>query len=70
VQPRPFAPWGGWEELHASAKRIAAQPSWTDGLEVFAIGDDEIRHAWAERVGRPWTVGRLLDHETAPVPLP
>ena len=38
---------------------------------MFAIGtDDEIRHAWCERLDRPWTEWRVLDHEMAPVPLP
>ena len=70
VQLRPFGAWNGWEDLHGRAKRLAAQPSWTDGLEVFAIGaDDEVYHAWCERLDWPWTPWRLLEHEKAPAPL-
>ena len=51
-----------------NARSVAAQASYTDGLEVFAIGlDDEVYHSWCERVGGPWVEWTLLEHESSPL---
>ena len=52
--------------LLGHAKAVLGQQSYTDGLEAFVLGtDDEIRHAWCERLGTPWTEWLLLERETA-----
>ena len=48
----------------SAAKSVAAQPSYTDGLEVFAIAsDDAVYHTWCERMDWPWTRWTLLERE-------
>ena len=52
--------------MQGNAKVVLGQQSYTDGLEAFVLGaDDELRHAWCERLGAPWTDWLLLERETA-----
>jgi hypothetical protein len=47
---------------------VSAQTSYTDGLEVFALGlDGEVNHKWCERLDWPWTDWTPLDYEASPL---
>jgi hypothetical protein len=60
--------WSRWVGLEAEARSIAAQVSYSDGLEVFTVGlDDEIRHRWCDRLDLPWKEWMLLDYEASPL---
>ena len=44
-----------------------AQPSYTDGLEVFRIGmDHELSHRWCDSLEGPWTDWVPLEREGSP----
>ena len=55
---------GRQTELDRLARNVVAQPSYTDGLEVFRIGvDHEISHRWSDSLEAPWTDWMPLDQE-------
>jgi hypothetical protein len=69
-QTKPFGEWSRWVDLRGKAKSLAAQISYADGLEVFAVGmHDDVYHKWCDRLESPWTEWTLLDREASPLRL-
>jgi hypothetical protein len=53
-------------DLRGKARSIAAQSSYADGLEVFAVTmHGDVSHKWCDRLDSPWTEWTLLDREVS-----